>query len=114
MTTKEVTKAKTGLGIKFALEIIEDGKRPMSPDQIKAKYQLDFPFTVKRVVTGIHYTGTCIGNPLRTIGAEITFFGIREEDSHYIYQCGVEDCYTSHGMRPDSERFIYLDGGITK
>ena len=43
-------KTAVNTGVEMALKIIEEGKRPMSPAQIKAKYQLEFPFTVKRVV----------------------------------------------------------------
>ena len=36
--------------LKMFTDIIEDGKRPRSIREIKAKYELNYPFTVKRVV----------------------------------------------------------------
>lgn len=48
MTTK--VKNKQSLGVQYALQIIEEGKEPMSLDEIKGKYQLEFPFKVKKVV----------------------------------------------------------------
>lgn len=45
-------KTRDGLGVAYALKVIEEGMKPMSPQQIQGKYKLSFPFTVERIVQG--------------------------------------------------------------
>lgn len=53
--------------LKMFTDIIEDGKKPRSIREIKAKYELNYPFTVKRVIAG---TFVPVGH-LYTIEGEI-------------------------------------------
>lgn len=46
-------RVKNNLATQMVLQIIEDGKRPMSIRQIMAKYELSFPFMVRKVVNGV-------------------------------------------------------------
>ena len=46
------------VGVDIALKIIEEGKRPMSIDEIKAKYQLEFPFSVVKIINTTEWVST--------------------------------------------------------
>lgn len=101
-------------GVAMALKVLEEGKRPMSPDQIKGKYGLEFPFTVRRVVGGNMLDNTCkcgFAESHMVVGALLTFTGLCGGD--YIF--GSCKCISGYNtIVPDSERFVWTGDGAIK
>lgn len=102
MATK--VKTKENLGVQMALKVIEEGKKPMSADQIRGKYQLEFPFVIKRVVKGYMIENEPMkGNEIEFIrvGAFITITGINRDDGLYTTDFRID-------LDPKSERFVWV------
>ena len=47
MTTKSLTKSKNGLGVKMALDVLNETNKPMSILGIMKKYEIKPPFQVR-------------------------------------------------------------------
>lgn len=112
MSTKETTKTKQGLGVQFAEQILEEGKRPMSLDEIKGKYQLNFPFTVVRVVRGsVEPSVTCSCTDwMDLVGAELTFIN-QSEPGYYDSNVGCAHS-KSDSFTCNTPEYNYRDGGV--
>lgn len=103
MTVKTIVRGKDNLGVQMAIRIIEEGKRPMSPEQIKGKYQLEFPFVIKRVIEGYILNNPGDSTEMTRVGAVIVVTGT------------LGDFYTTDfniRLSPKSERFVWVGGDI--
>lgn len=120
MSVKELVITNKGLGVKYAEEVLTNSNRPMSPRQIKTKFQLSFPFTVVRVVPG-QGARTCCNLADHLVGAVITFIKIRDDGGYVVSDIcpSVADivmaipeiadfnyAINAHAIDPDSERFV--------
>jgi hypothetical protein len=105
MTT--ATKQQVSDIVQTARKIAAESNRPMSPFQIRQKYQLNFPFTIKRVVDSPLTSACCADEAaiLKT-GAIITLIGHGESDS-YEYEAKCPHGYR-HSLLKDSERFVLV------
>jgi hypothetical protein len=111
-----ITKSKTQVSdiIKEARQIAADANKPMSPAQIKAKFQLSFPFTVKRVVLN-NTPSACKHDSTGQPGETITFLFENEDLKVYIFHVGCGCIQPSSGLKlshlgieSDSERFVLV------
>lgn len=104
--TKKKQKAKNPI-IQLAEDIARKSNEPMSPDEIKGKFQLEFPFTVKRVVGGVKH-GTCncgeVDAALK-VGAVLTFTRYDAEQGYFYSRCKCP--YLNH-IQADSKRFVLI------
>ena len=95
------------LGTLYAIKIIEEGAIPRSPAQIHSKYELDFPFTVRRVAKGPKKTKQSCSCHAWTqeVGALLTFVGV---GTGGIYSVKDTSCmhFRSAGIAAYSERFV--------
>lgn len=103
MTVKD----KVGIGAQMALQIIEEGKRPMSVDQIKAKYQLNFPFVIK-LVHKVRAQNQITGAPSIRVEA-----GRRLVVVSFNHLLNVYDTDEDFVLIPTKEQFVYVDGGVS-
>ena len=105
MTT--TTKQQVSNIVQAARKIAAESTRPMSPFQIRQKFQLDFPFTIKRVVDS-PFTSPCCPDEavILKMGAIITLIGHGESDS-YEYEARCPYGYR-HSLLKDSERFVLV------
>lgn len=105
MTT--ATKQQVSDIVQAARKIAADSARPMSPFQIRQKFQLNFPFTIKRVVDSPFNSPCCPDEAaILKAGALITLIGHGEPDS-YEYETRCPHGHR-HGLLKDSERFVLV------
>lgn len=101
------------LGILYANQTLEEGSKPMSPEQIRVKYSLSFPFTVRRVVDWPYDSKCDCFKHLLKSNAIITFSGQANNDKKsYIVDVPVCRHNYRKSILSNSERFVYFDGGI--
>lgn len=99
--------------VKTARKIAEESNRPMSPDEIKNKYALEFPFTVKRVIKTTGGTlGVCPHIATGEIGEIITFYRYANTGG-YVYgePCSCHnwgDPSDGFNIDHDSKRFVLV------
>jgi hypothetical protein len=103
MTT--ATKQKVSDIVQAARKIAAESNRPMSPDEIKGKFQLEFPFTVKRVIQGD--PNFCPCGPDHLPGGLYTFTHTDKEGTYIFGKCHCGK-FTELGVFPDSKRFVLV------
>ena len=108
MSTKQ--EKKLGIGVSYALQIIEEGNRPMSIDQIKSKYQLEFPFTVRRALPALVNRWDCGCTRGLTIGELMTCLketvDNRNRRGVLIGRC---NCGDELPLNPSIERYVLAE-----
>jgi hypothetical protein len=86
-------------------DIVEKSNQPMSPDEIKGRFQLNFPFTVRRVIEG---TAACAcGEPYNAVGALLTFVEFSDTGSYVYADCNC-DTFSQLCILPDAKRFVLV------
>ncbi len=109
MTTKTAKSGSTAKSpiIFMAEDIVLMANKPMSPDQIKGRFQLEFPFSVKRVIESPDNGHCpCMREGMRQ-GVILTFTGLHRKGCYIYGKCGCgqgEDL----AIHPDSERFVLV------
>lgn len=101
-STLHATDALLDCCVQMALQIIEEGRKPMSPQQIQTKYQLEFPFTVKRVV------GVSVLQGYNEDAINITGVGSVLVLAHKTLEGNYKISDMEVDVLPDSERFVWI------
>lgn len=73
--------------VKLAEEIVRRSNEPMSIDQIKGKFQLAFPFRVKKVCSVGNYAETC--KDIWPVGIVVTVTGHDKDGCYAILEENV-------------------------